>query len=199
MRWTDEPDQKDKSLLHHALMLDHSDPLLPAYVEYWKRILSDGCRDASGSDWMSLSIDIYDRQVEGDELGYMHAMFRNVQKKSARGFGHFFLRGDAFDCIHPDGEDNEDLNRTEIRWLLQQYSVLKEAAVTTEVRLLLERIIAIRPLPITAATSYGWFDLQLGQDTFGPLPSEDEAMLAGNDRPPVNPLEDLEGEIMAVH
>lgn len=199
MRWTDEPNRKDKSLQHHALMLEHSDPILPAYVEYWKRILSDGCGGASGSDWMSLSIDIYDRQVESDEPGYMHAVFRNGQKKSARGFGHFFLRGDAFDCIHPDGEDNEDLNRKEIRWLLQQYSVLKEAAVTTEVRRLLEQITAIRPLPINAATSYGWFDLQLGQDSFGLLPSEDEAMLAGNDPPPVNALEDLMGEAVEVH
>lgn len=199
MRWTDEPNRKDKSLLHHALMLEPGDPLLPAYVEYWKRILSDGCGGASGSDWMSLSIDIYDRQVEGDEPGYMHAMFRNEQKKSARGFGHFFVRGDVFDCIQPDGENNKDLNRREIRWLLQQYSVLKEAAVTTEVRLLLKRIIAIRPLPIAAATSYGWFDLQLGQDSFGPLPSEDEATLAGNDPPPVDPLEDVMGEIMEVH
>ena len=196
MKWIDEPDEKDASLVHHALMLEPLDPLPAAYVEYWKRILSDGCACAAASDWMSLSIDICDRQVDDDEAGYMHAMFCNGLKKSARGLGHYYVRGDAFDCIQLRGEDNKTFNKKQIRWLLEHYRVLKEATQHAEVRALFEKIAAIRPLPITAATSYGWFDLQPGRDSFGPLPSEDQAMLAGNDPPPVNPLKDLMGGIM---
>jgi hypothetical protein len=43
---------------------------------------------------------------------------------------------------------------------------------------LLDRIDGIRPLTVDAAASYGWFDLQIGQESFGPLPAEDQAMLA---------------------
>lgn len=95
MKWIDEPDEKDVSLVHHALMLEPLNPLPAACVEYWKRILSDGCACAAVSDWMSLSIDICDRQVDDDEAGYMHAMFCNGVKKSARGLGHYYVRGVA--------------------------------------------------------------------------------------------------------
>lgn len=189
MQWTDEPD--DKALLHQALVLEPSDPLLPAYVEYWKRILSDGYTRAAASDWTALSIDIVDRQVEGDDLGYMHAAFRNGVKKPARGLGQYYVRGEAFDCIQPRGEDNKTFNRRQTRWLLKHYHLLNEAANSAEVQPLLERIASIRPLPVSAATSYGWFNLQLGHDSFGSLPSEDQAMLEDRDPPPVNPLKEL--------
>ena len=41
-----------------------------------------------------------------------------------------------------------------------------------------DRIGGIRPLTVDAAAGYGWFDLQIGQESFGPLPAEDQAMLA---------------------
>ncbi|HEY2444812.1 MAG TPA: hypothetical protein VGI20_03640 [Rhizomicrobium sp.] len=196
MNWMDEAAAKDQSLVHRALMLEVQDSLLLAYTDFWKRILTDGCATAESSDWASLSFDILDRQVEGDEQGYMHAMFRNGVKKPARGLGQYFVRGVAFDCIQPRGEDNNTFNKRQIRWLLKHYGVLKEAAKSAEMLPLFERFGRSRGCPITAATSYGWFDLQLGRDSFGPLPSEDEAMLAGNDPPPVSPLKDLLGGIM---
>jgi hypothetical protein len=74
--------------------------------------------------------------------------------------------------------------------------VLKESARRADVLPLGERLTDIRACPVSAATSYGWFDLQLGKDSFGPLPSEDQAMLADRDPLPVNPLKDLMGGIM---
>ena len=55
---------------------------------------------------------------------------------------------------------------------------MKESAQSAAVQPLLLRINAIRPLTVDAATSNGWFDLQIARDSFGPLPAEDQALLS---------------------
>jgi hypothetical protein len=42
MEWIDEPDQVDRNLVNRALVLQQNEPLAPAFIAYWKRILSDG-------------------------------------------------------------------------------------------------------------------------------------------------------------
>jgi hypothetical protein len=74
--------------------------------------------------------------------------------------------------------------------------LLKHSASAAEVQQALGKINAIGRLAVTAATAYGDFDLQLGKNSFGRLPSEDRAMLEGKNPGPVNPLKDLMGGVM---
>ena len=193
MRWISEPDENDRNLVHQALVLEPDEPLAPAFIAYWNRILSDGSAHAATSDWMSLAIDICERQCEQDSQGWMHAAFLNAQRRACAGVGHYFLRSDAFTLLQGEGEDNDAFNRRQICWLLELYQALKDAAQSAEVQPLWGRIDAIRPLPIGAATANGWFDLQIGRDSFGPLPDEDQAMLAGDDPVGADPLLALAG------
>jgi hypothetical protein len=185
MQWTNEPDENDRNLIHHALVLQSDEPLERAFIAFWDRILSDGCAIAATSGWVSLSIDICERQCAEDSQGWMHAAFLNAQRRPCA--GHYFLRSDAFTLLQGRKEDNKAFNGRQIRWLLEQYQALKNAAQSTQLRPLLQRINAIRP------TSNGWFDLRIGADSFGPLPSEDQAMLAGQDHAPADPLLALVG------
>src|SRR5262245_45047772 len=188
MQWTNEPDENDRNLIDQALLLQSDEPLERAFIAFWDRILSDGC---AMSGWVSLSIDICERQCEADSQGWMHAAFLNAQRRPCA--GQYFLRSDAFTLLQGQKEDNKAFNGRQIRWLLQQYQALKNAAQSTQLRPLLQRINAVRPLSVEAATSNGWFDLQIGADSFGPLASEDQAMLAGQDPAPADPLLALVG------
>lgn len=190
MQWIDEPDYKDRTATNHALILEPDEPLLPAFAMFWRRLLADGCAKAA-SGWTSLSVEIADRQIEEDEPGYVRAVYRSFGQRACRGIGAYYIRGDAFTCLQLAGEDNLTFNRKQISWFLQQYELLKQAALAPEIRELLRAVTAIRPLPIRAATAFGWFDLQLGQDAFGALPTEDQQMLLGLDPPPADPPQDL--------
>jgi hypothetical protein len=190
MKWTEEADRSDRTLLHHALVLEPGEPLQPAFVEYWKRLLADGCASAAAG-WQSLGFDIAERQVEEDDQGCMRAVFRNAQLRDCAGLGRYFLRSDAFTCLQGPDEDNSTFNKKQIRWYLEQYKLLKAAARAAELRPLFEQINRIRPLPVRVATAYGWFDLQVDQESFRRLPSEDQAMLAGDEPPMADPLRDL--------
>src|SRR5215831_2850150 len=115
MEWIDEPDQDDRKLVNRALVLQPNEPLAPAFIAYWKRILSDGCAMAP-SRWASLSIDIVARQSEADEQGFMRAGFRNAQHKRCEGVGHYILRSDAFTCLEKPGEDVKTSLRKQQHW-----------------------------------------------------------------------------------
>jgi hypothetical protein len=195
MQWINETDENQTN---QALVLEQDEPLLPAFVELWKRILSDGIATAQTSGWMSLSIDIQDRQTLDDTQGCMHAVFRDGQHRHCESPGHYYVRSDWFDFLQGRDEDNDTFNRREIRWLLEQYGLLKEAAKDADVRRLLQEINAIRRLAVDAATANDWFDLQVGQDSFGRLPSADQVMLAGLDPGPINPLADLMGGVVEI-
>jgi hypothetical protein len=110
--------------------------------------------------------------------GFMHVKFRDGQRKPCRGVSQYFLRSDAFTCLDVRGEDRMAARRRQLRFILDHYALLKQAVGAPQVRPLLDRIDGIRPLTVDAAASYGWFDLQIGQESFGPLPAEDQAMLA---------------------
>jgi len=183
MRWTTE------DRYQHVLVLEADELLLPAFIAFWKRILSDGI--ANAPQWQSLSVDIQDRQVVGDTQGCLHAAFLNAQRRHCESIGHYAVRSDAFDLYQGPDEDNDDFNKRELPWFLQHYTTLKQAAMSPDVLALLQEINRIRPLRVDAGTAFGWFDLQLGQDSFGPLPEEDQAMLAGLDPVPAPPLANL--------
>jgi hypothetical protein len=191
--WINERDANDPDLVHQALVLDADEPLAPVFVAFWQRILAEGCANAATSDWLSLAVEIADRQAEDDSQGWMGARFLNAQRRACAGVGRYYLRSDAFDFIQGDHESNAAFNRREIVWFLAQYQALKDAAQSPEVQALFRRIETIRPLPVNVATANGWFDLQVGQASFGPLPDEDEAMLSGEDPVPTDPLVELVG------
>ena len=187
MEWIDEPDE---NLVNRALVLQPNEPLAPAFIAYWKRILSDGCA-IGPSRWTSLSIDIHARQSDADGQGFMRASFRNAQHRHCEGVGHYILRSDAFTCLEHRDEEVKTSLRKQQRWLLEQYQALKDAVRAAEVRPLFEWINAIPPLRVDAAAAFNWFDLQIGQDSFGRLASDDQALLAGKDANPADRLRDL--------
>ena len=193
MQWISERDAADASLTHHALVLDANDPIEPAYVEFWKRILSDGCAHGPGSGWQSLSVEICERQSEADDQGFMHAKFRDGERKPCAGVAEYFLRGDAFTCLEVAGEERLVERRRQLVFFLDQYTLLKEAAASPEVQPLLAYIGAIHPMTVEAAAGYGWFDLQIGKTTFGPLPAEDRATLESRQATPAEVLLELSG------
>jgi hypothetical protein len=188
MRWIEEDDEDHDGLARHTLDVGAGESLETALAAYWIRILNDAL--AARSDYNSLSFDILDRQIPGDELGRLLAVFRSAPRHPAKHLGTYALRGEVFDLIQPRSESNAQFNRREIRWFLEVYGKLKAAALTAENRPLFEKFAAARPIAIDAATSYGWFDLRIGQDAFGPLPEEDVALLSGGDAKP-NPVRDL--------
>ena len=64
MEWINEPDEDDRYLMHSVLLQRPEEPLAPAFVAFWKRILSDG--RATAAAWASLSIELNCRQSEQD-------------------------------------------------------------------------------------------------------------------------------------
>jgi len=187
MEWVDEADEHDAKLVHHALVLQPNEPSGPAFIAYWMRILSDAL--AAPSRWASLGIDIQARQSPADNQGFMRAAFRNAQRKRCKDMGHYLLRGDAFTCLA--GPDVKASLREQQRWLFEQYQALKDAIRAPEVSPLFQRVNAIRPLRVDAAAAFNWFDLQIGQDGFGRLADDDEALLEGTAANPVELLRDL--------
>jgi hypothetical protein len=178
MRWISECDARNGTLMHHVLVLPSGKPIGPAYAELWKRMLSDGRAHAATSGWASLAVEIFERQSETDGHGFLHARFRDGQRKPCRGISQYFLRSDAFTCLNVRGEDRMAARRRQLRFWLEHYTLLKQAVDALEARPLLEPIGRTRPLIVDAAAGYGWFDLQIGQESFGPLPAQDQAMLA---------------------
>ena len=193
MQWISERDAADAALMHHVLVLQADSPIETAYIEFWKRILSDGCAQAASAGWQSLGIEICERQREADKQGYMHAKFRDAQHKPCKGVGQYFLRGDVFTCLVVPGEDGMAERRRQLLFFLEQYTLLKQGAVSPDVRPLLDRISRIRPLMVRAAAGFGWFDLQIGKDSFGPLPAEDQATLEGRSASPAEVMMELAG------
>ena len=177
MQWISEGDARNGTLVHHILVLTSGRPIGPAYTEFWKRVLSDGCAHAASSGWTSLGVEIFERQSEMDGQGFMHVKFRDGQRKPCLGVSQYFLRSNAFTCPDVRGEDRLAARRRQLRFALEHYALLKQAVGSPEVRPLLDRIGGIRPLAVDGAAGYGWFDLQIGQDSFGPLPAKDQAML----------------------
>jgi hypothetical protein len=193
MQWISERDATDASLMHQALVLQADEPIGRAYVEFWKRILSDGCAHADTSRWQSLSIEICERQSEAGNQGYMHVKFRDGQHKPCKGVAQYFLRSDVFTCLVVLGEASMAERRRQLLFFLEQYTLLKQAAGAPEVLPLLAYLNAIGPLRIRAASGYGWFDLQMGQASFGALPAEDQATLQDREASPAERLLELAG------
>ena len=113
--------------MHQILVLPSDRPIGPAYAEFWKRMLSDGCAHAETSGWTSLGVEIFERQSEMDGQGFMHVKFRDGQRKPCRGISQYFLRSNAFTCLDVRGEDRMAARRRQLRFVLEHYALLKQA------------------------------------------------------------------------
>ena len=178
MRWIEEPNKSFPKWPHHVLLVEDSEPLQPAWVEYWKRILTEGFELPRGSR-AALAIDIYARTFEKDSMGQTTAKFNNSVNRQAEEIGTYELRSDQFTLLQGEGEDDDDFGRRQLVWFLGHYQILKGALRDRDVWPLYQRINASFPLRLRLATINGWFDLQPDQEKFGELPYEDQELMAG--------------------
>ena len=180
MRWTEESNQAFPKWPDHVLTAEQDEPLTSAWVEYWKRILTDGYLLPSASR-VALTIEIHARRHAADSMGQASARFRNSLNQQADGIGCFVLRSEHFTFLQDKDEADPVFGRRQLHWLLANYKGLKGALRGDEVWPLYQQIKSSRPLPIRLATMNGWFDLQAGQEGFANLPHEDQELLAGMD------------------
>ena len=198
MRWIEEPNKHNLKSPFQALITEPGEPLAPAFVEYWKRILSDGI-PLPPADRYSLAIEIVARKFKDDPSpGNVRASFHNSLKRQSEGVPVYRLRGDYFECVQGEKEDDPSFERRHLVWLLGHYRTLHEAARDSSLAPLFEKINSPRQVAIRAGTSNGWFELQLGQQEFGPLPENDRSLLAGKETVPDDPLQNLAGGVLNV-
>jgi hypothetical protein len=196
MRWIEEPNKRFPKSPEHVLLLDKTEPLAPAWLEYWKRILTAGNGLQRGSRF-SLSIEVYARTFEAD-TGSTTAKFYNSLNRQADEIGVFVIRSDPhFTILQDNGEDDTVFERRRLVWLLEQYKQLKAVLRSSEIWPLYELISSSQPLSIRLATINGWFDLAPEKDRFGDLPLEDQELLAGMERRAHDPMADLTAGILS--
>ncbi len=194
MRWIEEPNKTFPKWPEHALTTELGEPLESAWVEFWKRILTDGYSLPPASR-AALAIEIYARTFEAD-TGQASAKFNNSLNRQSEEVGTYALRGEYFTLLQGKDEDDTAFGRRQLVWLLNGYKGLKAALRDSEVWPLYERINSSHPLSIRLATINGWFDLQPGQEGFGTLPYEDQELLAGMELREQDPIEALTSGVL---
>jgi hypothetical protein len=176
MRWIDEAKANNPKRVLHVLLPELGEPLASAFVEYWKRILTEGAVLPRGSR-ETVGFEILAR--DGDDVGTATANFYNSLHQENNDAAQYILRSDDLVCIRGRDEDRRSFTRTHFVWQLKQYVALKQALHHPDVWPLFENITASGPLGVRAAGPYGWFDLQPGQKAFGALSASDQSALAG--------------------
>lgn len=197
MRWIVEPNKTFPKWPYHVLITEPGVPLMQAFVEYWKRILTDGSSLAPAAR-TALAIEISARTVDADRPGRASAIFYTSVNKQSEGIGVYRLPSDHFTLLRAKNEDRQQFAKREVAWLLEQYTLLKQALQDSQAAPLLEHLNTTRKLAIRAGTSNGWFDVQPGQPDFGALPADDRLLLAGRQPLPSDPLADLTSGVLDV-
>jgi hypothetical protein len=195
MRWIEEPNKTFPKWPYHVLLVEESESLAPAWVEFWKRILTDGVGLPKGSR-ASLAIEVCPRTFEKDSTGQASAHFNNSQNRQAEGIGSYVLRSEHFTFFQAKDEDDTAFGRREIVFLLENYKALKAALRDGQVWPLFEKIDSSYPLRIRLATTNGWFDMQPRQEGFGTLPYEDQELLAGMEPSKPDPMAHLTAGVL---
>lgn len=188
MRWIDGVKASNLKRVPHVLLTEPGEPLASAFVEYWKRILTEGSVLPRGSR-ETVGIEILAR--DGDDVGAATANFYNSLHEENNDTARYILRSDDFVCTRGNDEDLRSFRRTHFAWQLKQYVALKQALHRPDVWPLFEKITASGPLGVQAAGAYGWFDLQPGQKEFGALSASDQSALAGQKPTVENAVADL--------
>jgi hypothetical protein len=157
MRWINEAKASNPKRVLHVLLTELGEPLALVFVEYWKRILTEGSVLPQGSR-ETVGSEILAR--DGDDVGAATANFYNSLHQENNDTPHYILRSDDFVCIRGNEEELRSFRRTHFAWQLKQYVALKQALHHPDVWPLFEKITTSGPFGVRAAGAYGWFDLQ---------------------------------------
>src|SRR6267378_5946509 len=176
MQWIDEGKENSPMRPDHVLIAEPGETLQFAFVEYWKRILTEGSFLPRESR-ETVGIEILAR--DEDEIGAATATFYTSRHEENEDAPQYILRSDHFVCARSEDEDLRSFRKTHLVWQLKQYFTLKQALQHPEVWPLFEKINASGVLRVQAAAAYGHFDLKPGQKEFGPLSASDRSALAG--------------------
>lgn len=195
MRWIEEPNKSFPKWPEHVLLIDPEEPLAPAWVEYWKRILTEGNALPRGSRF-KLNIEIYVRTFEEDTCSAT-AKFYNSVNRQADEIGVYVLRGQHFTLLQGKDEDDSEFGPRQLVFLLEHYKALKSALRSAEVWPLYEQINRTQSLPIKLATINGWFEMLPDKDGFGNLPYEDQELLAGMEPSKPDPMAHLTAGVLS--
>jgi hypothetical protein len=196
MHWIEEPNKSFPKWPGHVLLVEQSEPLAPGWIEYWKRILTEGSGLPRASRF-SLSIEVYARTFEADSTGQTTAKFNNSVNRQADEIGVYLLRTEHLTLLQSKDEDDTTFGRRQLVWTLDHYKQLKSALRAEEVWPLYKQINSSQLLPIRVATVNGWFDLLPEKDGFGPLPLEDQELLAGMEARLPDPMANLTAGVLS--
>jgi hypothetical protein len=106
MRWIEEPNKHNPKSPYQALLTEPDEPLAPAYLEYWKRILSNGI-PLPPADRYSLAMEIVTRKFTDDPSpGNVRASFHNSPKRQTEGLPIYRLHGNYFEYVQGEKEDD---------------------------------------------------------------------------------------------
>lgn len=189
MKWTAEPE----STFH----VDQNADLKTAYVEFWRRILTDALSYTGTEKWSSLNFDILDIQSqeevdEDDAVGYLHAEFLNTIERPIEGLCNYYLKSRQYDFFYLDNENVKSYKARELPWFLEHYQMLKDAAQTNEIQTLWVNLFDKQAFTVRLATINDWFDMQIESPDFGPLPQADQVLLGlSSQQSPAHPLAHL--------
>jgi len=197
MYWTEKPNKTFPKWPYQMLVTESGGPIKPALVEYWKRILTDGFSLPPASR-VALSMQILSDSIAAGNTGSVQASFQKSTKSQSEGIGIFIVTSDHFNFAQGENEDRAAFDRRELEWWLEQYKLVKEAIRDPQTWPLFEKMHASRAITVQAATANGWFELRPGQEGFGPLPANDQRLLAGKARTPDDPLKDLTSGVLDV-
>jgi hypothetical protein len=190
MRWTVEPNVDHPKWPYNVLVTDGNESLESALVEFWKRILTDGSALAPSAR-TELAIEILPKTFDKDDPGFSQAIFYTSVNTQCEGLGSYLLRHGDFTCIQSEEEDDDAFERKQLVWQLDQYAELKKALKDRAAWPIFKKIRASGPLGIRVATSNGWIDFRADQEGLGPLPENDQLLLAGKETIPDDLLQDL--------
>ncbi|MGE3806988.1 MAG: hypothetical protein AB7K24_20180 [Gemmataceae bacterium] len=174
MNW--QSDTNEYGAAAHTLECSTAE-LPAAYVEFWRRILTDASARASELDWRTVALQLLPREYPDDETGKLEAFFWDAMNRHCEK-STYVLACDAFVVLDEDEGDDEH-NRDLIAHYLEHFERLRAAAAQEPIAALWQQANAIRPLKAKGAVVDGWVDLQIGAAEIGPLPAYDRQILAG--------------------
>src|SRR5262249_28428964 len=124
MQWTEQTGSSKRP--DQVLITGPGEPLAPAWIEFWTRILSAASDLAPGSR-AELAIDIYARTFEKDTTGETTARFHNSLHRQTPDAAAFLLRSEHFTLLQGAAEDDSAFARRQLVWFLDHYKALKAA------------------------------------------------------------------------
>ena len=190
MQWTTQANASFPQHPRHTLTVAANEPYGPALIEYWRRILTDAAPLHVAARW-TMKIELCPKSFAKDSPGQAEVTFRSSVNRQSDAIGTFVLRCDRYTCEQRDGEDDDAYGARQVQWLLPEYELFKTALQDARIAPLFQLLCDHDAFRVDAATANGFFDLQPGKAGFGPLPEDDQRLLAGEKPEGDDPLVEL--------